>query len=340
MPSPLITVLMPVHNGAAYLAEAICSMQRQTVGDFELLIVDDASTDHSLDIIRQITDPRIRLIESRERLKLSGALNLGLDQARGRFVARMDADDISLPHRLERQARFLDQHPDIGFCGSWIRLFGAGPHHVLRRPTTPALIHAFTLFDSPFAHPTVMLRRESFERHQLRFDGTYFPTEDFELWARALKCFPAANLPEVLLRYRVHGKSLTGSDWSTMDDQAIRVIRRQLDPLGLELSEDSLRFHRQLGMGRMSITRPVLDRAEQWLTGIRDANRRTGVFEAGAMDEILGDVWFRANLHGAHLGFAIPRRYRNSALAGTDPRRLSRTAWIALAALKNRVVRR
>ena len=119
--NPLITVLMPVHNGAAYLAEAMESILRQSLADFEFLVVDDASTDHSAALVRNVKDPRVRLIPSTERLKLSGALNLGLDQARGRYVARMDADDISLPRRLESQARFLEQNPAIGLCGTWIR---------------------------------------------------------------------------------------------------------------------------------------------------------------------------------------------------------------------------
>lgn len=311
---PLITVLMPVHNGATYLAEAMDSILGQTFGDFEFLIADDASTDSSADIIRGYKDPRIRLVQSQDRLKLSGILNLGLDHAQGRYIARMDADDISLPNRLEIQARHLDQHPETGLCGSWIRYFGTGPATVLERPVNHDDIHAFTLLDNPFAHPTVMMRREMLDRHHLRFDGSYFPTEDFELWTRAMQHFQVANLPRVLLRYRVHPKSLTGSDWSTMDEQAIRVIQAQLAPLGLNPSREELRFHRQLAMGRLTLTAPLLDQAEGWLLQILTANRKARIFAPKALEGVIGGLWARTCTHTARLGFGVARRYYRSSL--------------------------
>jgi hypothetical protein len=333
MPAPLITILMPIHNGAATLKEAMDSMLGQSLADFEFLIVDDASTDESAAIVQKCRDPRIRFIPSRERLKLSGALNLGLEQARGRYIARMDADDISLPRRLEIQARFMDQNPGIGLCGSWIRYFGA-KNSVLERPLHHEDIRAFTLIDTPFAHPTVMFRRDVMEQHQLRFDGSYFPTEDFELWTRALRHFATANLPEVLLRYRAHGSSLTGSDWSTMDEQAVRVIRSQLLPLGIDPTPEALRFHRQLAMGRLNMSLPLLDQAEAWLLSLLEANRKTRHLSPEALEALLGEVWGRAALHTAKLGFEAARRYSASPLSSLDARRTRHQWLIRLAALK------
>lgn len=335
--TPLITILMPVHNGAAYLKEAMDSMLGQSLEDFEFLIVDDASTDESADIVHACKDPRIRFIQSRERLKLSGALNLGLDHARGRYIARMDADDISLPGRLEIQARFMNQNPGIGLCGSWIRYFGA-MNSVLKRPLLHEDIRAFTLLDTPFAHPTVMFRRDLMEQHQLRFDGSYFPTEDFELWTRAMRHFTVANLPEVLLHYRAHGSSLTGSDWSTMDEQAVRIIRTQLLPLGIDPTPDELRFHRQLAMGRLTITLSLLDQAEAWLLALLAANRKTPVFSPAALESLLGDVWARTCLHTAKLGFEAARLYSGSPLSSLDRQRTRHQLLIRLAALKAKLI--
>ena len=332
---PLITVLMPVHNGAAYLAEAMDSILGQSFQDFEFLIMDDASTDNSAEIIRSFNDSRIRLIQSPNRLKLSGILNLGLDHAKGRYIARMDADDISLPKRLEVQAKFLDQHPEIGLCGSWIRYFGAGPHTVLNRPIRHADIHAFTLLDNPFAHPTVMMRRELFEHHALRFDGRYFPTEDFELWTRALHHFQVANLPQVLLRYRVHAKSLTGSDWSAMDEQAIRVIQTQLAPLGLAPTREELRFHCQLAMGRLTMTEPLLTQTESWLKRILSANQQAQVFAPKALEGVLGNLWARTCIHSARLGFGVAKRYSLSLLCPPAHGKSLLTLYAAI--LKNKV---
>ena len=335
--TPLISILMPVHNGAAFLAESIGSLVRQSLGDFELLIVDDASTDGSAEIIRSFKDSRIHLIQSPDRLKLSGALNLGMNHARGRYIARMDADDISLPQRLERQTRFLDQQPEIGLCGTWIRYFGGPSKAVLKRPVSHEAIQAFLLLDTPFAHPTIMARRELLEQHHLRFDGSYFPTEDYELWTRALQHVRAANLPEVLLHYRVHGNSLTGSDWSTMDEQALRIIRTQLAQLGLTPSPEQLKFHRQLAMGRMAMTLPRLDQAETWLITLIEANQRAKIYAPEALKTVLGDVWFRACMHTARHGFKAATRFSDSLLSAPEERKRLRKWLISLAALKNRL---
>lgn len=334
--NPLITVLMPVHNGAAYLEEAIASILRQSLADFEFLIVDDASTDHSAALVRNVKDPRVRLISSTERLKLSGALNLGLDQARGRYVARMDADDISLPRRFERQVQFLEQNPGVGMCGTWIRYFGGSARAILERPVRHEEIQAFMLLDTPFAHPTVMMRRDAIEQHQLRFDGNFFPTEDFELWTRAIRRFPVANLPEVLLHYRSHSQSLTGSDWSTMDEQAVRIIRAQLEPLGLEPTPDELRFHRKLAMGRLTMTRETLNQAETWIATLMAANRRAHTFEPNALYAVLGEVWFRACMHASRLGFWVAKHYADSPLTTHDANRQRREWMMKAAALKGK----
>ena len=335
--TPSITVLMPIHNGASFLKEAMESILRQTLGDFEYLIVDDASTDHSVEIIRSLKDPRIRLIHSPERLKLSGALNLGLDHARGDYVARMDADDISHPRRLEIQTRFLEQNPEIGLCGTWIRYFGGTSHAVLKKPLTHEAIRAFTLLDTPFAHPTVMMRRDLIEHHHLRFDGRYFPTEDFELWTRALGHFKAANLPEILLNYRIHGQSLTGLDWSAMDEQAILIIQTQLLALGLSPTAEELRFHRQLAMGRLVMTPPRLNQAESWLTTLHAANQRERTFSPEALEELLSDLWFRTCMHTARHGFWVARRYTSSPLSLHDTMPDRRKWLIRLASLKNKL---
>lgn len=329
-----ITVLMPVHNGAAYLSEAMDSILRQSLRDFELLIVNDASTDDSVAIIERYKDPRIRLLRSMERLKLSGALNLGLDNARGDYVARMDADDISLPRRLEIQVRHMNRRPEIGICGTWIRYFGGSSRAVLKRPIGCEEIRAFTLVDTPFAHPTVMLRRSLMDRHQLRFDGSYYPTEDFELWTRAMRCFPVENLPQVLLRYRVHNQSLTGSKWTKMDEQAVRVIARQFHALSIETTPDTLRFHRELCMGRLSMSAETLSKADAWLEQIRVANAQAHVFDPDALANVLGDVWFRACMHAAHLGSWVAKRYDDSNLAKKNRTRVRNRLMITLGAIK------
>ena len=312
---PRVTILMPVHNGAPYLREAVDSILAQTFRDFEFLIVDDASDDDSVAIVQSIRDPRIRLIREDRRLHLSGALNLGLQEGAGALIARMDADDICLPRRIEEQVAHMDAHPRLGICGTWVEKIGDGKSAIERYPTGPEKVRAHTLFNTPFAHPTVMLRRALFQKHNLSYDTEYYPTEDFELWERALRRFPGDNPPRVLLKYRVHGQSLTGSDWTEMDRQASRVTARQLANLGFDVTDEVARFHRQVATATVEPSLADVRRAEGWLKSILAANGARGVFDRDALAEVVGDIWLKTCMHATELGWWLVGKYAASGLS-------------------------
>jgi glycosyltransferase involved in cell wall biosynthesis len=315
--STSVTILLPVFNGEDYLPEAIDSILRQTHEDFEFLIIDDGSTDRSLEIIRGYEDPRIRILINSDRLKLSGALNRGLDEAKGTFIARMDADDIALPDRLRKQVDFLNHNAEVGLCGTSIRVFGQARERNDIYPKSTEDIRSYALFDCPFCHPTVMFRREWFASHLLRYSGCYYPTEDFELWSRAIEQFPSVNLEEVLLRYRIHEKSMTGADWDEMDRQAARVIEPRLRQLELSFSEEELKFHRHIGRGRSVCLQSLgeIDRAEVWLSQLLKKNQLLKSYNERALLEVVRTVWFRVCMNSSQLGFALVERFRKSSLA-------------------------
>lgn len=202
--APLISVIMPAYNAAATVCAAVESVLAQTCTDFELIAVDDGSTDHTARLLEAHArrDARVRLL----RMPHGGivpALNAGLEAARGRFIARMDADDICLPQRLERQAGFLEQHPHVGLAGCRVR-FGGAPGGYARYVDwinsllTPEEIALERFRESPFAHPSVMFRAELVAAHGNYADGP-FP-EDYELWLRWMEAgVRMAKLPETLL---------------------------------------------------------------------------------------------------------------------------------------------
>ena len=177
---------MPVYNAEEYIAQAIESILTQVFSDFEFIMINDGSTDHSVEIIKTFKDPRIILVENDKNEGIVYSLNKGLDRARGKYIARMDADDISLPHRLQRQVNFLQVHPEISVVGT-----GYLPIDECRNPTKPpiyrpeypAVAKWFLLIGSPLAHPSVMYRKEIIQKI-----GGYskdFPhAEDYELWTR------------------------------------------------------------------------------------------------------------------------------------------------------------
>jgi hypothetical protein len=217
MTTPKVTVLMPVHNGAAYLRAAIESVLAQTLADFELLIVDDGSTDATPDILATFDDPRIVVVRNPTNLGLVASLNLGIERARGAYIARMDADDLCMRGRLWAQARYLDRHPEIGLLGTaFVRIDAQGevifPAWLAPGETvenTAGYLGWSLLWRTSIQHPTAMIRRSALGA--MRYDAAYFTAEDYELWARMGHVTGVARLPGAYLSYRTNpaGVSLT-----------------------------------------------------------------------------------------------------------------------------------
>lgn len=216
--APVISVVLPVYNGEKYLAKAIDSILAQTFANFELIIIDDGSTDDSLRLLREYEkrDARIQLI-ARENRNLATSLNELIDIARGEWVARMDQDDIALPQRFARQIAWLEK-TGADICGSWAKCFGAWDRRILRRYESDQAIKMDMLFKSPFTHPTVMMRTALVK--QLRYDKTFEKAEDYDLWVRAAQAgWKMVNIPEVLLLYRRHAFQI--STKSSNDQQNV-----------------------------------------------------------------------------------------------------------------------
>jgi len=203
---PGVTVLMPVFNGERFLQEAIESILQQTHRDFELLIINDGSTDRSRDIILTFDDPRITLVENPENLGLAATLNVGLGLAKHELIARQDADDLSLPERLARQVDFLEKNPSVVLVGTQaviIDLQGFRKGRVLDRACTHDSIRWDLLFDNSFTHSSVMFRR-SIIAQLGGYDSAFRYCQDYALWTQVARHHCVANLDDCLVHYRVH----------------------------------------------------------------------------------------------------------------------------------------
>ena len=206
--APVISVVLPVYNGEEHLSEAIDSILAQTFTDFELIIIDDGSTDDSLALLKryQQRDERIQLV-ARENRNLATTLNDLLDLARGEWIARMDQDDVALPRRFERQLQWLER-TGADICGSWVKSFGSWDRRTWRGYQSDAAIKIEMLFKSPFVHPSVMMRANLAKL--LRYDKTCEKAEDYDLWVRAAQAgWKMSNVPEVLLLYRKHATQIS-----------------------------------------------------------------------------------------------------------------------------------
>lgn len=206
-PPPTVSVVVPVYNASAYLKEAIDSILYQSFTNFELIIIDDCSTDESQEIIKSYTDKRIRFFINNENLGVTKTLNAGLRLARGKYIARMDADDIALPQRLERQVKFLEKNADYGLVGSYMQLFPSG--RTQKVPVSDEELRANMLFHNPFVHPAMMIRRSILDQYQLAYDESLPTAQDEELWFRIAQYSKVANIPEVLLIYRIHENQIS-----------------------------------------------------------------------------------------------------------------------------------
>ncbi len=207
---PLVSVVMPVYNGDLYLCESIDSILNQTFSDFEFIIINDGSTDGTGEILKlyEQLDKRMR-VYNQEHSGVTASRNRGCRLARGKYIAPMDADDVSLPDRFAKQVRYLKAHPEIGILDTWVeRINKKGILiNVWRSPTTSNVIKWEFFFGNPLRHSSIMMRRDVVE--PLDFYGNFSFIEDFYLLARALDVTQVASLPEVLSQIRYHEDSLS-----------------------------------------------------------------------------------------------------------------------------------
>jgi len=234
-PRPSVSVLMPAYNDATFVGEAIDSVLAQTLTDFEFVIVNDGSTDATGETIARLAarDGRIRVLTNQRNLGIVGALNRGLDACRGRYVARMDADDVALPGRLANQAAKMDQAPDVVALGGALEYIdSAGAQLGLRRACA---VNDSPLAANPLLHPTVMIRREVLEAHHLRYEERFRYAEDYFLWLRLSKLGRLDAIDEVVLRYRLTAgasrmRHLKAMLWATVRTKFAGIFRLGLRP--------------------------------------------------------------------------------------------------------------
>lgn len=222
---PTISVVLPVYNGAAYIKAAIDSILAQSFSDFELIIINDGSSDASDPIILNFTDNRIRYLQQENR-GLAATLNIAIGLAQGEFIARQDQDDISAATRLQAQVDFLRANHDVGMVGSnaeiWVN--DQKTDRLLAHPTDDALIHFALLFDNPFVHSSVMIRRSVFAQvGGYSEDKSRQPPEDYELWSRISREFKLANIPKNLLAYCEVPNSMSRSGLNPFLDKLIKI---------------------------------------------------------------------------------------------------------------------
>ena len=250
MMSPKVTVLMSVYNGERFLREAIESILTQTFTDFEFLIIDDGSTDATAQILSEYAgqDARIRIVTNETNIGLTKSLNKGIDLAKGEYIARMDADDVSLPERLEKQYRFFKNYPEYTVIGTWGEIINEKDEIIgmLQPEFTFETILSNTFWGCRLVHPSTFYRKK-----QIRlihgYNETLAATQDYDLWLRIIaQGWKIANLPEILIQYRIHEKSISVSRNVFQEEVAYQVIQSALTNIfNITLSLKSIKLLRE-----------------------------------------------------------------------------------------------
>lgn len=232
---------MPVYNASPYLREAVDSILNQTFTDFELLAINDGSTDNSIEILSTYSDVRLRVLSNLKNMGLIATLNRGIDEARGKYIVRQDADDASLPNRLDHLHRFMENHPEVDICGSWYD----GIHGNDRKPgvrylATDNEIRIKHLYQIHISHGTSIWRVDSFKKNNWKFDPDFKHAEDYDLFVRASYTGKLANLTEVLYLVRYHAESVSQKHSQTQAQNSFRVIKGLFEKLGISVSENEI----------------------------------------------------------------------------------------------------
>lgn len=293
---PKVSVLMPVYNAERYLQEAIDSIINQTFTDWELIIINDGSTDGSETIIKAYTDKRIRLVNNEQNLKLIKTLNNGIDLCQGEYIARMDADDIAMPDRLQIQVDFMDKHPDYIMSGTnAIVIDNKGDKTgIIRNLSDSDLLKINLLFSDPFIHPSMLIRRQILASN--RFNEDYKHVEDYELWCRISSSGEITNIGQDLLKYRWHDCNVSVLHSAEQDRLKNRIIREQLQSLNIEPTENELYSHKitfQLySRGkRQEITADKFEEIEQWFYKLSKQNIVTKKYKISDFTAFLWSRW-------------------------------------------------
>lgn len=315
MPKPLITILLPAYNAEKFIRGAVESILAQSYGNFELLIINDGSTDNTVSIVESIKDPRIRLVHNERNMGLIATLNRGLDRIETPYMARMDADDLSHPRRLQKQLDFMEKNPDIGISSCWFETIGGNEKQVSRYGEEDKAIRFNTLYQNHLCHAAAIFRMDVMNRHQLRFDPKYQHAEDYELWSRALRHTRLANIPEVLYTVRSHGGSVSKQHRQIQLQNSVKVKINLFSSMGVEADASDAGLFTRLCYQDYPREVERIIQAEGILNRMIRGNAETNYLPAAYLSHRLGRLWFNLCYHNAHMGRQAIRIFRHSPLS-------------------------
>ena len=293
--TPVVSVVLPTFCSVNDISKAIDCVQAQTYTDWELLVINDAdSEDGTAEIVKMYgwNDPRIRLIQAESHLGLAESLNLGIREAHGKYIARLDADDTSKPERFAKQIKFLESHPEIGICGTWQHHYGENIDWVHQTATDPKVLKCRLLFWCDLCHSTLMMRRDVFINNQLFYNPAAY-AEDFDLWARAMQFTGLANIPEILGEYQ-EGTGITTDKIQLLNSESGQITARTVKHiLNIDLPiYDCFLLNGWINpISKLENRKEELERLKSILMMIWEKNQDIKFFDQQALLQVLAAKW-------------------------------------------------
>ena len=278
---PLVSVIIPAFNAEKYIGEAIGSILAQTYKNFELIIINDGSTDNTAEIILSYNDERIKYINNEANAGISRSRNKGIRHSKGKYIAVLDSDDIAARDRLEIQVKYLENKPDIAVCGSYYRAFSKNHSSIIRWPLMPEQIKARLFFENPIGHSTTMISSKIFKEDNIWYDESFKVALDFDLWCRISRKHNIANLPFVLADYRIHPSQVSSVPVNQRQADQIILTKQAEFLLKRKLTEKEKTIHIQLlcrDKG-LNIPPPGLETITEWSELLIDTNNSNNVYD-------------------------------------------------------------
>ncbi|MBP7810058.1 MAG: glycosyltransferase family 2 protein [Bacteroidia bacterium] len=333
MSSPLVSVLMPVYNASAYVKEAIESILNQSYQNFEFVIINDGSTDSSEEVVLSVKNEKIKYHKNETNLGLIKTLNKGIDLCKGEYIVRMDADDISLPERIKKQVEFMEANKGVGVCGSDHIHFGKGKQIAHSSHHTHDLISGWMLFNSSVVHPALIIRTSILKTETPYFNSEFKHVEDYELWSRLIFKSKFADVPETLLKYRIHASQVSRQYRAEQIENGNKVRKNLLEKAGFKFTDNQLRVHCLLGSSQIIKSVKDLDALSVWFDELFEQNKKIKFINETTLQSILAKQWYDAcgitNL-GPKAYFYYFKSHWSNHYAGSRSRLLSKCVirWV------------
>jgi len=304
---PLISVLLPCFNAEKWIYSSLISLTRQTYKNIEILIFNDGSHDETINILEKLSaqDSRIKIIDSPENKGIVYALNHLCSISSGDYIARMDADDIAVPTRLEQQLTWII-NKDIDLCGTWFSEFGQGISRTTRWPESHDALEAALLFQNSICHPTIMGKRKVFAEFPYREE--FRLAEDYDFFARAIKKYKFNNIPKALLRYRRHPDQATQASKEKMEAITKNIRITALESIGIIPNDAQKKIHNMIRSPNSIFNFHELELIETWILSLLNDSK------TAEYNRIIASQWIRACIRAAPLGCKMRRKFFSSPL--------------------------